>query len=366
MKRYILSFLISFFAWNQTQAQQDTILYSFCSAGHTYGSPINIQYGLHNPFVDYIPTLNSNPKLDFVFFTGDLVYQSTKIYWDSAEIDLAKLDMPFHISSGNHDKSAYFENKFGPYYSYFKHKGDLFITLAPGLSGWNIRDDQLDFLTNTLDDNYQDVNNIYIMIHELIWWSPSNKYQEIVLNYEPHYPGSTNYESVVKPLLESYPNHFTLIAGDLGCKKEVTPFMYDVEDNITLIASGMGGGVEDNIIITDVYKDSVRHNIIALNGDDPHAFGNLEKHIITGSTKDINISRIKAFPNPTRDFLNISNPDRLNIQYSISNINGQQVMAEKLGQVQNNRLSINHLAGGIYFLSINSEDNSIHFRIIVK
>lgn len=354
-------------SWFTNLAQQDTVLYSFFSAGHAYGSPLNVHYGLHYPFVDYIPALNNYPKLDFGCFTGDVVYHSTEAYWDSAEVDFAKLNMPFHIAAGNHDLNAYFRNRYAPdVYSSFIHKGDLFIILAPGLNNWNIESDQLTFLTTTLNNDAQNVKNIFIFMHELIWWSPTNKYQNIEINYEPHYPGSTNYESVVKPLLKNYSNPITLIAGDVGCKIEVSPFMYDTDENITLLASGMGGGLEDNIIITDVYKDSVHHNVIALNGNDPHVFGNLKDYIVSGQPYQPMLQNVKVFPNPTTNYVNISNPDRLNLAYSISNINGQQVKEGNLGQVQNNKIHMNQLNCGLYFLTLSTDSTSFQYRIIVK
>ena len=52
--------------------------------------------------------------------------------------------------------------------------------------------------------------------------------------------------------------------------------MYDQYDNITLIASGMGGNVRDNIIIIDVHEDaSVSYRLIALNGSNHNALGEL-------------------------------------------------------------------------------------------
>ena len=55
--------------------------------------------------------------------------------------------------------------------------------------------------------------------------------------------------------------------------------MYHQYDNITLIASGMGGGVKDNMVIVDVHEDkSVSFRLIALNGNDIHALGRLEDH----------------------------------------------------------------------------------------
>ena len=139
----------------------------------------------------------------------------------------------------------------------------------------------MDFLTETLDSNYQSVNNIFIFLHELIWWGPNNEYQDIGINYLPHYPGSSNFDTIVKPLLESYPNNITLYAGDLWANSNASAFMYDQFNNITLIGSGMGKGYEDNIVITEVYTDSIYYNLIELNSGDPKSLGELDDFTIS-------------------------------------------------------------------------------------
>ena len=83
--------------------QGETPLYSFFSAGHTYGHPQTPQYGFHPPFKDYFDELNDNPNLEIGFLTGDVVPWKTADYWDSVEVDMAKLGMPLYIAAGNHD-----------------------------------------------------------------------------------------------------------------------------------------------------------------------------------------------------------------------------------------------------------------------
>ena len=56
------------------------------------------------------------------------------------------------------------------------------------------------------------------------------------------------------------------MAGDLGASKNVTPFMFHREDNISFIGSGMGGEVMDNFIIVDeiLLFDAVCHGLPCL------------------------------------------------------------------------------------------------------
>lgn len=361
----VFLFVVSFIG--SIKAQNDSILYSFFAAGHTYGSPMNPQFGLYDPFVDYIPTINNYPNMTYGVFTGDVVVTSTIAYWDSAIVDMNKLNMPTYIAAGNHDIGPNFTSKFGDYYFSFKHDSDLFIVLTPGLDSWNIMGSQLDFLTSTLDSNYSTVDNIFIFMHQLIWWSPVNEYQYVDINFEPQYPGWTNYETVVKPLLLSYPNEFTIYAGDLGSNDNVSPFMYHSFDNITLIGSGMGGGIRDNIIITDVYEDSIHHNLVAINGNDPDALGKLTDYVlIINYPQIISAIDIRIYPNPCSNYLNVENNLPVDLKISIYNNYGQLIQAKPIHKNSNNVITCTGLNPGVYFLHLNGNEVNIRKKIIVQ
>lgn len=45
--------------------------------------------------------------------------------------------------------------------------------------------------------------------------------------------------------------------------------MYHHFDNINLIGYRMGGGKSDNIIITDIYSNTVINKLVAINGNGP-------------------------------------------------------------------------------------------------
>jgi len=340
-------------------------IYSFFSAGHTYGSPMDHHYGLHYPFVDYIPTINAYPNMEYGFLTGDVVVSPTVEYWDSAQITISSLNMPIYIAAGNHDMSQEFLNRYDTYYSSFIAHNDLFIILTPGLNAWNIEGDQLDFLTNTLDDNYEQVNNVFIMLHELIWWSPDNEYSSVDINYVPHYPGSTNFDEVVKPLLLSYPNKITLFAGDLGCTNQVSPFMYDSYDNITLIASGMGGGVRDNIIITDVYPDSVHYNLVAINGDDPNALGELtDFNLLSSPIVNLNVG-FRIFPNPTKKYLNFKiDSNESDLKFEIYDSTGKLQLSSIINN--NSKISVEQLGKGFYIYKVYHTESEIEMGKFIK
>ena len=72
-----------------------------------------------------------------------------------------------------------------------------------------------------------------------------------------------------------------MFAGDVGAFNNGIEFMYHSYDNITFIASGMGGESRDNIVFVDVLDDkTVSFRLIALNGDDMSFLGKLEDYIL--------------------------------------------------------------------------------------
>ncbi len=350
----------------EVNAQEDTVMYSFFSAGHTYGSPDIYQVGLHTPFVDYIPKINAYPKIQLGFLTGDVVKTSNVPYWDAAEQDIAKLDVPVFIAAGNHDMGSEFVKRFNNYYYSFVKNNDLFIVLTPGLGAWNITGDQLDFLTSTLDNNYSNVNHIFIFLHELIWWSPTNEYSNVIINSKGYYPGSTNFESVVKPLLRSYPKDVTIFAGDLGASTQVSSFMYSQTENITLIGSGMGGGFKDNIIITDVYRDSVYHKLIAINGPDSTALGDFYDYSILSKDDTLIDYKVRVYPSPARDIITVENNFPNHMSLIVSNIKGQVIYVDEIKSSSNNTINVEHLTPGLYIVNLFNDQQNLHYKILIK
>lgn len=339
-------------------------IYSFFCAGHTYGNPNNVQYGLHANFVDYFPELNANHQMELGFLTGDVVAAPTAQYWDSAQLDMAKLNMPLYIAAGNHDISQEFVNRFGDYYFAFQHQQDLFIVLTPGLNQWNIEGDQLLFLEQTLNEWAPQSRYIFIMLHELIWWSPDNIYQDVIINYVPHYPGSTNFEEVVKPLLLSYPNKIFLYAGDVGATSVVSPCMYHQYENLTIMASGMGSLTMDNIIITEVYEDYVKLDLVALNGDNPNTMGELSDWAVNTAIPENSDLSINIFPNPCQDYLEIRNPSMHNMQIIIYNMMGKEFINRHVQRNQNEILDISSLKNGMYILHFSDQEKEMNLKLI--
>jgi len=281
--KYLFIGLCLFFLSCSDQMKDETQLveseYSFFAAGHTYGHNVTFQEGFHPPFKNAIPQINNVSNLEFGVLTGDIVPQATPLYFDAVIEDLSLFSHPIHIAAGNHDRGALFEETFGDYFYSFKQNDDLFIILSP--TDWNIEGEQKTFLEETINNNSASVNNIFIFMHELIWWSPDNIFKNVKINYVGHYPGTTNYWSEIEPLFKNIENNIVLIAGDLGTNQTVDSYMYYKEENITYIASGMGGGAEDNIIIVDVDSEgNPSYNLMGINSDSLKILADLESYIL--------------------------------------------------------------------------------------
>jgi hypothetical protein len=234
---------------------QDQLNYSFFVAGHVYGNPIDYAPGLYEPFRQQISFFENEKALEFGVFTGDVVPSPTKEYFDSAIVAMSEFPVPIMVTPGNHDRGDLFKNYF-PEYSSETRNDDLFIYLAPEFCV--IDGDQLEFLQSQIA-RHDSVNNIFVFFHELLWWTSTNEFSGIEVNWLKEYNPNGNFWSDIHPILDSLPNDVFLIAGDLGATKTASPFMYHQKDNITYIASGMGGNILDNFILIDVGED---HSVV--------------------------------------------------------------------------------------------------------
>ena len=257
--------------------------YAFFIAGHTYGSPGANNEGVHPPFKENFDLIRDDNLVEFGFFTGDMVFIPTAEDWDEIDADVESLGMPVYFAAGNHDVTdrELYESRYGMTYYSFKENNDLFIVLDPNLDNWNISGDQLDFLIQTLEDNQDDTNNVFVFFHQLLWWESDNIYQNITLNSIQGRADEINFWTEIEPLFRAMPNEVYMFAGDVGANPTGDEFMYHNYNNITLVASGMGGGQRDNIIFIDVAKDkTVSFRLIALNGTDINALGLLEDYVL--------------------------------------------------------------------------------------
>jgi hypothetical protein len=166
--------------------------------------------------------------------------------------------MPVHFAPGNHDLTDpdLYQQRYGQTYQAFVHHDDLFIILDPNQGSWNIAGEQLVFLQQTLLDHHPQVDNIFVLHHQLLWWAPDNQFASLKLNSTAGRAPSTNFWSDIEPLFHKLPNQVFFIAGDLGAHAGADSRLEHSYDNITFLASGMGAGAgADNYLEISVLRD---------------------------------------------------------------------------------------------------------------
>jgi hypothetical protein len=72
------------------------------------------------------------------------------------------------------------------------------------------------------------------------------------------------------------------------------------------------------------------------------------------------------FPNPATHFISIdrSNLSDRNIQFSISDISGKEVV--QISNLMKNTVDISHLSSGLYFVNIYDEKQKITKKLIIE
>lgn len=340
--------------------------YSFFVAGHASGSVNDVpDPGMHPPFVNYFDEINTYPKMSLGILTGDVVNYSTPKFWDAFDQQIQELNFPIHIAAGNHDVGDEFEGRYGSYYRDFKIDSQLFIFLTPSLNWMNIVGDQYDFLDSTLNNHQNDVDRVFIFMHELLYWSSTNEYSNVEVNYPPYYPAQpANWETILKPRFIDFGKPITIYSGDIGCRPDASPFMYHSFDNITLIASGLGTYDRDNIIVTEVYEDSVYYNLVAINSNDPGALGSLYDYSLESGMQFPD--SFHAYPNPTDDFLILSHNESFPVIFTLIDAYGKTVQEfEVLSEVRS-RIDISGIEKGVYFLKANLSSGIIIEQVVIK
>ena len=211
--------------------------------------------GLHPPFAEYIPTINADSLMAFGFFAGDMVYRPTESYWSVLDSQRQLFDMPIYLVAGNHDRGPLLDERLPQTTYTFTRNGDTFIILDAG-DDWTLQADQLHLLKAAIAEASEQ-GHVFVLMHELLWWSPDGLYSDIKINYAPHYPGKNNFETEVLPILQAAQRPITLIAGDLGASEEVSSYSIDTLEQVTLLATGMGDGKRDHMLKVEVSEDTI-------------------------------------------------------------------------------------------------------------
>lgn len=338
--------------------------YSFFIAGHTYGKPGTDNIGLHPPFKEKFNYIQSRPEIKFGVLTGDIVKPNPVAQdWDEVDADIDNLGLPVYFAVGNHDMEnrPLYESRYGITYYSFTHENDLFIVLDPNIDGWSIKGEQLHFLKNTLLEQSQSVDHIFVLFHQVLWRNNTNIYQTIIPNSNAGLQNPINFWTEVIPLFYQLDNQVTFCSGDLGAASWSSDFMYDSFSNISFIGSGMGKGASDNFIILNVDENkNISYDLICLDGDNLNCFGELTDHQLSRTCFPDGIEfRSQA----AIDSIRITYPNCTQIMGDM-NINGNNIshldslshLMVVNGSVEiSNNIGLNHLKGFQNIFHINQD-----------
>lgn len=264
---------------NQKIYTKEDTNYTIFIAGHTYGSLNEDNLGIYPKFYNKLRLGGKN--FDFGIFAGDFTRDGNEQSWDFFDEQVSKLKFGIHLVPGNHDigydvnniQAKRYKNRYGNFYKSFKYKNDLFIILNPYEDKWSIKNQQYFFLETVIKQNYNLVDNIFIISHPVFYIS--DQFQVIpnsldgaknVDKYAPNFDAvyenietvnrkfkfakeNINFWSEIYPLLEKYINKYYIISGDVGAFDNGSElFCKKIDDNVFL-ATGMGGGKNDNYLI---------------------------------------------------------------------------------------------------------------------
>ena len=262
----------------QIQTKEDTN-YTIFIAGHTYGSHNDNNLGIYPKFYNKLRLGEKN--FDFGIFAGDFTRDGNDQSWDFFDKQVSKLKFSIHLVPGNHDigydinnvQAKRYKNRYGNFYKSFKFKNDLFIILNPYEDKWSIKNQQYFFLKTILEQNYDLVDNIFIITHPVFYINDqfqvipnslggAKNADKFAPDFDPVYEKietvnkkfefakkNINFWSEIYPLFEKYINKYYIISGDVGAFDNGSELFCKKIDNNVFLATGMGSGKNDNYLI---------------------------------------------------------------------------------------------------------------------
>ena len=204
------------------------------------------------------------------------------------------------------------------------------------------------------------------MMHQLIWWAPDNQYSGIILNSTAGRDDEINFWTEIEPLFKNLDNNVIMCAGDVAATNYASDFMYDNYDNISYIATGMGYGVNDNIIIINISAEKeISYELICLNSEELYCFGDLEDYEIS-ERSIISTEEISLYPNPASDVFSIDfGNNASDKEIFVCNLNGEVVYNEKHNVESVISINADSYASGVYFVKIKQQNKTEVKKLII-
>ena len=275
---------------------QDSVRYSFFTAGHT-----SHYIGLNPRFVNHFEFIDSYESMNFGFLLGDMVTANPQEEdWLAVEQDLIDLNTFHYKVAGNHDieDRELYQSRYGETYYSMIYENDLFVVLDPNIDGWSISGSQLEFFKETIQQNKDSVDHIFIMHHQLLWKVPGKLYEEVQWNSNSGRDEDVNFWSAVIPEVQGIECGVYFYSGDLGGTPWSSSFMYDSFLNIHFIGTGMGHSDGENMVITDIMSDgSIKFKLICLSSSEKYCFGELTDYALNEISIDEGIECLSYIQN---------------------------------------------------------------------
>jgi len=374
MKKSLKLLILIGFYGVSSFAQNDSSLYSFFIAGHSYGKPGVNNEGLHPPFKQKFGYIQSRTEIKFGVLTGDIVSANPIAKdWDEIDADIKTLGLPVYFTVGNHDMEnrPVFESRYDSTFYKFKYQNDLFIVLDPNIDSWNISGVQLQFLKDVLNKNASTTDNIFVFFHQILWKSSDNQFDYIRCNSQAGRATSLNFWTEIEPLFSNLPNDVFMFSGDLGASwsSNVT---YDHYNNITLIASGMGDPDGENFVIINVDTNkSVNYDLICLSDINMNCLGELTDYLVVNEITNSNsfmtdIKNLSFYPNPATTYATLTNSLKNKVTLELFDIRGELLRQEIFNNEPQHTLHVRDLPKGMYIARISNNNNQATIKLVIE
>jgi hypothetical protein len=352
-------------------AQNDSTLYSFFVAGHSYGDAGVNNVGFHPPFKNKFSYINSRPEIKFGVLTGDIVAPNPVAQdWDEIDSDIISLGLPVYFTVGNHDMEdrPLFESRYGITYYDFVYENDLFIVLDPNIDGWSIKGVQLQFLKNVLNTKTQNVKNVFVFFHQVMWSTSSNEFNHIATNSGVGKIKPVNFWPDIVPLFNSLSNNVVMFSGDIGVSwaDDIT---YDRYKNISFIATGMGHVDGENFVVVNVdTSKSIDYDIICLSDPVLECLADIEDHLVVNIFTSLNVSANGISLSSSLDggiiTLKIGYSEDVMIQ--IYSLNGKLILEKNLEDQSQYDINVSSLSKGLYILKVKESLSYPPLKFLVR
>ncbi|MGZ4055323.1 MAG: metallophosphoesterase family protein [Bacteroidia bacterium] len=257
--------------FNKLSVTDTSKSYSFIVSGHFHGGSTNISTFPASTILAGIDTLNAL-KPAFLISLGDLFLDVNDVYIEHYQKSFfSKLQMPLYNAVGNHDvgNGNMYEKIYGKTFFSFKIQSEFFIVLNTELNDGSIKDEQLAFFKNALNEAHaKEIKNIFILSHRPVWSENAPDYKNLFAGNTRTALGHNNYEEVIKPLIADFSKDKSVYWFSGSMAGGPSSFFYHKEANtgLTVIQTAIRDLPRDAVLQVNVADGKISFKGISLTG----------------------------------------------------------------------------------------------------